>query len=167
MPLDPWLHDKLKTVNKILARGYHQMGKQTTPLPQNKLVWPLVPELFYDLHDSSTSSFSNMDIPSLPYWGQDCALLNASFDRISRPARMSPHPASPPILWETLRSGALPNYRRRWRNTLRLCLRPGTVTWFPQESLGLLGTCLGTLPLCDLSQIISLQQWPTWASQCW
>ena len=31
MPLDPWLHDKLKVVNRIVARGYPQKGKQSTP----------------------------------------------------------------------------------------------------------------------------------------
>ena len=106
MPLDPWLHDKLKAVNRIVARGYPQKGKQSTPLPLNKLVRPPAPEPFYGLHDASASASgaSSADSPPLPYWGQDSALLNSSFDRISRRARMSPNPNSAPIPWETLRA---------------------------------------------------------------
>ena len=106
MPLDPWLHDKLKAVNRIVARGYPQKGKQSTPLPANKLVRPPAPEPYYGLHDASVSSSgaSSADPPPLPYWGQDSALLNSSFDRISRRGRMSPYPNSAPISWETLRA---------------------------------------------------------------
>ena len=62
-----------------------------------------MPEPYYGLHDSSAGGSSSADVPFFPYWGQDLTLHNASFDRISRPARMKPLPDSAPIPWETLR----------------------------------------------------------------
>ena len=112
---------------------------------------------------SGLSGSGSTDTPSLPHWGQEAAIFNASFDRISRAARITPYPPSAPILWDTLRFWEAQARRGSYICNQAACfavtklqenvdehlktLRPWIVTRPLQELLGLPRTCLGTSPL--------------------
>ena len=105
LPADRWLVDKLKTVNKVVARGYPLRNKERAPLPPKQLVRPPKVEPYYGMDNpQEREPGPDTDPRDISFWDTAPAVLNTTFDRISRQQRGSQYPPSAPIPYETMKA---------------------------------------------------------------